>query len=70
MVKSFLFLDGGLGVHNPGIGRGNIYRRNPEFHFIADSPNGEFETVNLVEQSMHAGGHAGLGSYGSAPRGR
>ena len=46
--KSFLFLDGGLGVHNPGIGRGNIYRRNPEFHFITDSGNGEFETVTLV----------------------
>jgi diaminopimelate decarboxylase len=37
-----------LGVHNPGIGRGNIYRRNPEFHFVTDSANGEFETVTLV----------------------
>jgi diaminopimelate decarboxylase len=46
--KSFVFLDGGLGVHNPGIGRGNIYRRNPEFHFVTDSANGEFETVTLV----------------------
>jgi diaminopimelate decarboxylase len=46
--KNFLFLDGGLGVHNPGIGRGNIYRRNPEFHFITDSANDEFETVTLV----------------------
>jgi diaminopimelate decarboxylase len=46
--KRFVFLDGGLGVHNPGIGRGNIYRRNPEFHFITDSPNDEYEIVNLV----------------------
>ena len=46
--KRFVFLDGGLGVHNPGIGRGNIYRRNPEFHFITDTPNDEFETVTLV----------------------
>jgi diaminopimelate decarboxylase len=46
--KRFVFLDGGLGVHNPGIGRGNIYRRNPEFHFITDSANGEVETVTIV----------------------
>jgi diaminopimelate decarboxylase len=46
--KTFVFLDGGLGVHNPGIGSGNIYRRNPEFRFVTESTNGEVETVTLV----------------------
>jgi diaminopimelate decarboxylase len=46
--KSFVFLDGGLGVHNPGIGRGNIYRRNPEFRFVTDSADEELEAVTFV----------------------
>ncbi len=46
--KGFVFLDGGLGVHNPGIGRGNIYRRNPHFHFVTGRARRQFETVALV----------------------
>ena len=35
-------------MHNPGIGRGNIYRRNPQFHFVSEGAEDEFETVTLV----------------------
>lgn len=32
--KVFLFLDGGLHVHNPGIGVGRFFRSNPRFLFV------------------------------------
>ena len=32
--KTFVFLDGGLGVHNPGVGLGRFFRKNPQFAFV------------------------------------
>lgn len=46
--KIFIFLDGGLNVHNPGIGLGRFFRSNPQFYFITDNPGEIVETVNIV----------------------
>lgn len=46
--ETFIFLNGGLNVHNPGVGLGQFFRRNPRFHFITDSPKEVEETVNIV----------------------
>ena len=46
--KTFVFVDGGMSVHNPGIAGGNLLRRNPQFRFIAESPEDEVETVTVV----------------------
>ncbi len=35
--KTFVFLDGGLGVHNPGIGLGRFFHKNPRFAFVPRS---------------------------------
>ena len=32
--KTFVFLDGGLGTHNPGVGLGRFFRKNPRFAFV------------------------------------
>lgn len=44
--ETFVFLDGGLNVHNPGVGLGGFLRRNPEFCFITDSNSQEL--VHIV----------------------
>ena len=46
--ETFIFLDGGLNAHNPGVGLGGFLRRNPQFHFITNQFTGSEETVNLV----------------------
>lgn len=46
--ETFVFLDGGLNVHNPGVGLGRFFRSNPRFYFITDTPAGVDETVNIV----------------------
>ncbi len=33
--RRFAFLDGGINVHNPGIGLGRLFRSNPRFGFIS-----------------------------------
>lgn len=32
--KTFVFLDGGINTHNPGVGLGRIFRSNPRFLFV------------------------------------
>lgn len=46
--ESFIFLDGGLNVHNPGLGLGGFLRRNPHFHFVTEQIDGRDEIINLV----------------------
>lgn len=46
--ETFIFLDGGLNVHNPGIGLGRFFRRNPQFCFLTDKPEDGLEPVNIV----------------------
>lgn len=46
--ETFIFLDGGLNVHNPGVGLGRFFRRNPRFCFIAENGTAAVETVNIV----------------------
>lgn len=46
--ETFIFLDGGLNVHNPGVGLGGFLRRNPRFHFVTNQVFEREETINLV----------------------
>jgi len=42
------FLDGGLNVHNQGIGLGRFFRSNPVFLFMTTAPDERIETIDLV----------------------
>lgn len=44
--KTFVFLDGGLNVHNPGVGLGRFF--NPVFLFITSAPQERVETIDIV----------------------
>lgn len=46
--KTFIFLDGGLNVHNPGNGLGRFFRDRPNLHFVSDSAADETEQIDLV----------------------
>jgi len=46
--KTFIFLDGGLNVHNPGVGLGKFFRSNPVFLFITSAPNDSLESIDIV----------------------
>ena len=63
--KTFVFLDGGISVHNPGIGVGRFFRDNPRFCFLSRSPEPEAETVDVVGNLCTSADH--LGSGVSAP---
>ena len=46
--KTFVFLDGGINVHNPGVGLGRFFRSNPVFLFVTQSDSDVGMTVDLV----------------------
>ena len=46
--KTFVFLDGGLSVHNPGIGVGRFFRDNPRFCFLTQSDPTRRDSVEIV----------------------
>lgn len=46
--KTFIFLDGGLNVHNPGVGLGRFFRGSPKFSFFPVAPEQDRETVSIV----------------------
>ncbi len=46
--KTFIFLDGGLNVHNPGVGLGRFFRGSPKFSFFPTAPGQGRETVSIV----------------------
>jgi diaminopimelate decarboxylase len=49
--KVFVFLDGGLNVHNPGVGIGRFFRSNPRFLFIhrdGSDRGAPLESVDMV----------------------
>lgn len=47
--KTFVFLDGGLNTHNPGVGLGRIFRSNPKFLFVTQAGRDcPLEPVELV----------------------
>jgi diaminopimelate decarboxylase len=46
--KQFVFLDGGLNVHNPGLGLGRVFRSNPRFLFPNADSDAEREAIDLV----------------------
>jgi diaminopimelate decarboxylase len=46
--KSFVFLDGGLNSHNPGVGLGRFLRSNPKFLFVTQAESDSRMPVDLV----------------------
>jgi len=46
--KTFVFLDGGLNVHNPGVGLGRFFRSNPVFFFVTAAPEERLELIDIV----------------------
>lgn len=46
--KTFVFLDGGINVHNPGVGLGRFFRSNPVFLFITNALQEKVETIDIV----------------------
>lgn len=46
--KTFIFLDGGISIHNPGIGVGRFFRDNPRFCYIAQAAEHHTEEVEIV----------------------
>ncbi|MEO1087547.1 MAG: hypothetical protein AAFY88_25185, partial [Acidobacteriota bacterium] len=63
--KTFVFLDGGISVHNPGIGVGRFFRDNPRFCFLSRSPEPAAEKVDVVGNLCTSADH--LGTDVSAP---
>ena len=63
---TFIFLDGGLNVHNPGVGLGSFFRRNPHFCFITDASADATEIVTIVGNLCTTADT--LGTKVSAPR--
>ena len=60
--KTFVFLDGGLGVHNPGVGLGRFFRKNPQFAFVpraggSPAPTGVVDIVGNLCTSADCLGH-------------
>lgn len=46
---TFIFLDGGLHTHNPGIGVGRFFRSNPRFLFLTGrDDSGSLQNVDIV----------------------
>lgn len=47
--KVFIYLDGGLHVHNPGIGLGRFFRSNPRFLFVRRSERRDSDSTESVD---------------------
>jgi diaminopimelate decarboxylase len=46
--KTFVFLDGGLNTHNPGVGLGRFLRSNPKFLFVTQAKSDIRVPVDFV----------------------
>ena len=46
--KTFVFLDGGLNTHNPGVGLGRFLRGNPRFLFVTEAESDSRIPVDIV----------------------
>ena len=46
--KTFVFLDGGLNNHNPGVGLGRFLRSNPRFLFVTQTESERRNPVDIV----------------------
>lgn len=64
--KTFIFLDGGLNVHNPGVGFGRFLRGHPGFLFVTGDSAEPVETVDIVGNLCTSADS--LGSSVAAPR--
>jgi diaminopimelate decarboxylase len=64
--KTFVFVDGGLNTHNPGIGLGRFFKSNPQFAFATKEGDHERETVEIVGMLCTAADR--LGYAVAAPR--
>ena len=45
--RTYVMLDGGLNVHNPGVGLGRFFKSNPRFQFAAASNGTPLEKVEI-----------------------
>ena len=59
--KTFVFLDGGINSHNPGVGLGRIFRSNPEFLFVNQSESDNRVVVDFVGNLCTSADVIGLG---------
>lgn len=59
--KTFVFLDGGINSHNPGVGLGRIFRSNPEFLFVNQSGSDNRVVVDFVGNLCTSADVIGLG---------
>jgi len=64
--ETFVFIDGGLNVHNPGVSLGRFFQRNPRFYFITHAVAAQTETVNIVGHLCTSADS--LGANVTAPR--
>jgi len=59
--KIFVFLDGGINTHNPGVGLGRIFRSNPKFLFVNQSESDDMVVVDFVGNLCTSADVIGLG---------
>ena len=45
--RTYVLLDGGLNVHNPGVGLGRFFKSNPRFQFVAQSSAATRERIEI-----------------------
>lgn len=64
--KIFVLTDGGLNVHNPGVGLGRFLKGNPKFRFLQASPTTAIETVDICGSLCTSADR--LGNAVAAPR--
>lgn len=59
--KDFVFVDGGLQTHNPGVGLGKFFRSNPRFLFPTAAPEAPTAPVEIVGNLCTAADRVGTG---------
>jgi len=64
--KTFVLTDGGLNVHNPGVGLGRFLKGNPKFRFLQMTPDTRSETVDICGSLCTSADR--LGNAVTAPR--
>jgi diaminopimelate decarboxylase len=58
--KDFVFVDGGLQTHNPGVGLGKFFRSNPRFVFPGHAKGSERRPVEIVGNLCTAADRIGV----------
>ncbi|MCP5328966.1 MAG: hypothetical protein R3E75_12045 [Steroidobacteraceae bacterium] len=64
--RTYVMLDGGLNVHNPGVGLGRIFKSNPRFLFAPRSPDPSTDKAEICGSLCTSADR--LGSQVQSPR--